>query len=212
MSPICYERQKVYDGMLRLIHAWNALAVTSLILTGAVSELFEHGASEKALWQIHILFGYGLLVGLAARIAWGLVGPAHARFSDMWHPSAWWSALRTLKLKTAARFGHHPLASAAYLAVYGMLLTMAVTGLGLAAIEHNTGPLVTLLGDSVWLKEIFKGPHEVIYSLLIGFVVIHIAALIWHETVEKTPLAQSMVSGFQYRIAQGESDEQNDNK
>lgn len=210
MSQICYERQKIYDGILRLIHAWNGLAVISLILTGAVSDLFGHGAGEKALWQIHILFGYGLLVGLTARLAWGLVGPQHARFSDMWHPSAWWRAVRSFSLKTTPHFGHHPLASAAYLAVYSLLLIMAATGLGLAAIEHNTGPLASMLGDSVWLKEIFKEPHEVIYSLLIGFVVIHIGALIWHETVGKTPLAQSMVSGFQYRIVQGEHDEQHD--
>lgn len=211
MSHLCYERQKVYDGVLRLIHLWNALAVATLMLTGAMSDLFEHGATEKALWQIHILLGYGLLLGLAARLAWGIVGPEHARFSDMWHPSAWRQALLAFKLKTAHRFGHHPLASAAYLAVYGLLLVMAATGLGLAAIEHNSGPLAAMLGDSVWLKDLFKEPHELIYGVLIGFVVIHIAALIWHEAVEKTPLAQSMVSGYQYRIAQGETDERNQN-
>lgn len=210
MSHVSYERQKVYDGVLRLIHLWNALAVATLMLTGAMSDLLEHGASEKVLWQIHILLGYGLLLGLAARLAWGVVGPEHARFSDMWHPAAWWQALRTFTFKTAHRFGHHPLASAAYLVVYGLLLVMAATGLGLAAIEHNSGPLAAMLGDSVWLKSLFKEPHEFIYGVLIGFVVLHIAALIWHEVVEKTPLAQSMVSGFQYRIVQGETDEKNE--
>ncbi len=33
-----------------------------------------------------------------------------------------------------------------------------------------------------------------------GFVVIHIAALIWHEKKDKTPLAQAMVTGYQYQI------------
>jgi cytochrome b len=33
-----------------------------------------------------------------------------------------------------------------------------------------------------------------------AFVVVHIAALIWHESKDKTPLAQSMVSGYQYEI------------
>jgi len=33
-----------------------------------------------------------------------------------------------------------------------------------------------------------------------GFVVVHIAALIWHEHKDKTPLAQAMVTGYQYEI------------
>jgi cytochrome b len=34
-----------------------------------------------------------------------------------------------------------------------------------------------------------------------GFVLLHIAALIWHEYKDKTPLAQSMVTGYQYEVA-----------
>jgi Ni/Fe-hydrogenase 1 B-type cytochrome subunit len=36
--------------------------------------------------------------------------------------------------------------------------------------------------------------------LLMGFVVIHIAALIWHEKKDKAPLAQAMVTGYKYEI------------
>ena len=51
-----------------------------------------------------------------------------------------------------------------------------------------------------WLEDVFEEPHEIIYYLLMGFVVVHIAALIWHEVKDKTPLAQSMVTGYQYEI------------
>jgi cytochrome b len=206
MDNLVYERRKVYDPLLRLIHTWNALAVVFLMITGGLADLFEHGADEKALWQIHIYLGYALILGLAARLAWGVVGPRHARFADMWHPAAWWQALTRFALQTPPRYGHHPLASAVYLTVYGMLLTMAVTGLGLAAIEHGAGPLAPQLADSVWLKDAFEEPHEFIYGVLIAFVAAHLAALVWHEWKEKTPLAQSMVSGYQYQIKPSEGE------
>ncbi len=204
METFTYRRAKVYDPVLRLIHAWNGLAILFLIATVSLSDLFEKGAGEDAIWQLHIYLGYGLILGLVARLAWGIAGPAHARFSDMWHPAAWWNAIATRNLRAAPRLGHHTLASGAYLLVYLLLIAMVVTGLGLAAVEHSTGPFNAWFGDMPGLKEAFEEPHEFIYNLLIGFVIVHIAALIWHERKDKVPLAQSMVSGYQYQITKGD--------
>jgi len=207
METITYERRKVYDGMLRLIHAWNGIAILFLIVTVWLSGLFEHATGEKTLWLMHIYVGYALVTGLVARFVWGFVGPANARFSDMWHPKNWWQALRAFNLRSTARFGHDTLASAAYLALYAVLFMMSATGLSLAAIEHSTGPLSPWLADSAWLKGLFKEPHEFGYNAILAFVAVHIAALIWHERKDKTPTAQSMVSGYQYRIREtGEKD------
>jgi len=202
MEIITYQRQKVYDPALRLIHLWNGLAILFLMTTIWLSELFEKGAGEKTLWQLHIYIGYALVVGIVARLAWGIAGPRHARFSDMWHPVAWWDAVRNFNLKAQPRFGHNTLASCAYLLVYVLLITMAITGLFLAAIEHSMGPFDAWIGDMPWLKEIVEEPHEIIYYFLMGFVVVHIAALIWHETKDKKPLAQAMVTGYQYEVEQ----------
>jgi Ni/Fe-hydrogenase 1 B-type cytochrome subunit len=208
METVIYKRQKVYDPILRLIHLWNGLAILFLITTVWLADLFEKGASENALWQLHIYLGYALLIGVVARLVWGFVGPHHARFSDMWHPKVWWHTTRNFKLQVKPRFGHNTLASGAYLLVYLLLVIMSVTGLGLAAAEHSTGPFDVWFGDMVWLKETFEEPHEFIYYLMMGFVVVHIAALIWHEKKDKTPLAQSMVTGYQYEVDQsrGEQD------
>lgn len=200
MEKITYRRQKVYDPALRLIHLWNGLAILFLMVTIWISDLFDKGVGEDTLWQIHIFIGYVLVVGIVARLAWGLVGPRHARYSDMWHPAAWWNAVRHFNLTTKPRFGHNTLASAVYLLVYLLLIAMAVSGLGLAAIEHSMGPFNTWFGDMTWLEDLFEEPHEIIYYLLMGFVVIHIAALIWHEYKDKTPVAQAMVTGYQYEV------------
>lgn len=202
METITYQRQKVYDPALRLIHLWNGLAILFLMTTVWLSDLFEKGVGEKTLWQLHIYIGYALVVGIIARLVWGVVGPRHARLSDMWHPIVWWNAVCNFNLHAKPRFGHNTLAGAAYLLVYLLLITMAITGLGLAAVEQSMGPFNTWLGDMPWLKELFEEPHELIFYLLMGFVVIHITALIWHEYKDKTPLAQAMVTGYQYEVKQ----------
>lgn len=204
METITYKQQKVYDPVLRFIHFWNGLTILFLFITIWLSDLFNKGASEDALWQLHIYLGYALIVGVVARLTWGFVGPHHARFSDMWHPVVWWNAVRNFNLKATPRFGHNTLASGAYMLVYLLLIVMAVTGLGLAAVEHSTGPFDAWFGDMAWLKDTFEEPHELIYYLLMGFVVVHIAALIWHEKKDKAPLAQSMVSGYQYQLDSNE--------
>jgi len=200
METMTYRRTKVYDPALRLIHLWNGLAIIFLMITIWLSDLFDKGVGEDMLWQLHIYIGYALVVGIIARLAWGLIGPQHARFTDMWHPAAWWDAVRNFNLKTKPRFGHHTLASGIYLLVYLLLAVMAITGLGLAAVEHSTGPLNPWIGDMTWLKDLFEEPHELIYYGLMAFVIAHITALIWHEHKEKTPLAQAMVTGYQYEV------------
>ena len=198
MQSISYHREKIYDPVLRLIHAWNALALLMLMVTAWTSDLFEPGAHEQGLWQLHVYLGYALVFGLSARLFWGFLGPRHAQFSDMWHPRAWRRALTERSFATPPHFGHHVLASAAYLAVYTLLLIMSITGLGLAATELGMGPFDDWLGDRIWLKKILEEPHELITNVLAGFVLVHIAALIWHERKESTPFAQSMVTGYQY--------------
>lgn len=194
-----WERRRVYDPALRFIHWWNALAVVALLATAWSSELFERGPFEKALWQAHIAIGYALITGLAARIAWGVVGPRHARFTDLWHPRAWLGVLRSRRLSASRRFGHDELASLAYLAAYALLATMAMTGLALAAIEHGAGPLAGALGDMAWLKKTFKEPHEAISTIVAVFVGLHVAMLVVHTRRDRNRIARSMLTGVQYR-------------
>lgn len=205
MTTLNYRREKVYDPVLRIIHAWNGLAILFLLSTVWISDFFEKGSAEETLWTLHIFLGYALVTGLVARLIWGLAGPAHARFKDMWHPSAWLQAISIGKLHAQPRFGHHPFASGVYLALYLLLAVMAITGLGLAAVEHSMGPLNSWIGDMPWLEDIFEEPHEFIYNLILAFVVIHIAALVWHEKKDQAPLAQAMVSGYQYQKLPNES-------
>ncbi len=193
-------REKVYDPILRILHAWNGLATLLLLLGSQAAEWLAYTPEATALWRFHVWTGYALVLGLVGRLAWGLNGPVHARIPALWHPRAWLAALRSRRLFTEAEgFGHHPLASGVYLAFYLIILAMAVTGLALAAIDQGRGPLYVWLGHDVTLKAVFKDPHEFLETFVWGFVIVHVAALILHEDRHGAPLAQAMVSGYQYR-------------
>jgi Ni/Fe-hydrogenase 1 B-type cytochrome subunit len=193
-------REKVYDPVIRILHAWNGLAILLLVITSLAAEALRYSPEAAALWRFHVWTGYALILGLVGRVAWGINGPAHARLSALWQWRAWIAAARSRRFFTEPQgFGHHPLASGAYLAFYGIVLVLAVTGLALAAIDQGRGPLMTWLGHDVTLKHLFKSPHDFLEEFVWGFVILHIAALILHEARHGAPMAQAMVSGYQYR-------------
>lgn len=199
-STPALQQTRTFDGLLRLIHAWNALAILALIATGLIADEYEHDAAAAGLWHLHVQFGYALIGGLCARLVWGLIGPDTARWKDLWHPREWLTALTRLPrlYRPAPRRGHDTLASVVFLLLYAVLAGMAITGLALAAIEHNMGPLAARLGDSLWLKDYFEEPHEAMYGLVAGFIGLHLAALIWHQFFRGESVAQAMLTGNQY--------------
>ena len=193
-------REKVYDPILRSIHAWNGVAILLLVLSAQVASWIEFTPEATALWRFHVWAGYALVVGLVARFVWGVHGPQHASLSAMWHGRAWWQVIKTWKwFAEPSTYGHQPLASAAYIVFYLVVLVMAVTGLALAAIEQGAGPLVQWLGHDFERQKLFNWPHDFLEEIVLGFIVLHIAALILHESRHGVPMAQAMVSGYQYR-------------
>ena len=196
-SPSSTPPQRVFDPLLRLLHWVIALAIVALIATSQLADWFEHGPYEKTLWNLHILIGYTLTAGLLTRLLWGLVGPLSARWRDLWHPAVWKDSLGKLRLPTKHRAGHDPIASLAYLFAYGVMALMVVTGLGLAASEFQAGPLASWLGNAEWLEDVLGEPHEAGFVLMLGFIGLHLAALVFHQ-LRGERVAQSMVTGKQY--------------
>ena len=192
---------RTFDPLLRLLHWVIALSIVSLIATSQLADWFEHDPIEKTLWNVHILSGYVLTVSLLTRLLWGLVGPTSARWRDLWHPNVWKDSLKNLRLPTTHRAGHDPIASLGYLFAYGVMALMVLTGLGLAASEFQAGPLAGWLGNTKWLEDVLGEPHEVGFTLMLGFIGLHLAALVFHQ-LRGERVAQSMVTGKQYLDAE----------
>lgn len=199
MPVQAFQREKVYDPILRLFHAGIAVAVLTLLTTGQFLPGLGWSPESATYWRVHVWAGYGLALALAGRLVWGLVGPHHARWRAMWFPHVWREALNHRRLFVApGTFGHHPVASLVYLAVYAALVLMVASGLALAAIDRNTGPLYDWLGHAVMLKPLVRTPHAWTHYLLLGFVFVHFTALILHRRLHGIPVAQAMVTGNQY--------------
>lgn len=196
MSRSDAQIRRVYDPLLRLLHWTIALSVLTLVASSQLAEAFEHGPTETTLWNIHLVAGYTFAAALLARLLWGLVGPASARWRDLWHPAAWRGLVR-LRLPTAHRVGHDPVASLAYLFAYAVMALMVATGFGLAAVEFETGPLTGWLAGATGFEELLEEPHEAGFALLLGFIGLHLAALVFHH-LRGERVAQSMVTGKQY--------------
>ena len=198
------ERKKIYDPIQRLIHAGIGLLVLGLIVLGLVSRGMEPGAAKQGLVRIHLIFGYGLTLGLVARMVWGVLGPHHARLSELWRPADWWARVRGSQRKGEAGFGHNPFACLVYIMFYASLLLSIVSGLALAGMEHDRGPLAALLFDDLRWQSMFLWLHEAMLYLMIVFVLVHISAIVRHEETAAYPVAQSMLSGYQYRPVSSE--------
>lgn len=191
------QAHRVYDPLLRALHWAIALSIVVLIVSSQMAEAFEDDPWESAVWNLHLLAGYGLTIALTTRLLWGLVGPASARWRDLWHPSTWKDSLTRLRLPSAHRVGHDPIASLAYLFAYGVMALMVISGLGLAASEFNAGPLASWLGNAGWVEDATEDPHEFGFALMLGFVGLHMTALVFHQ-LRGERVAQSMVTGTQY--------------
>lgn len=199
MARAGHVAHRVYDPVLRILHAVNAWLIVLLGAGGVAADNLPPGAARAWLHDTHGILGAALIVGLCCRLVWGWVGPIHARWRDLWHPDAWREQLAPGRLFTAPqRPGHHPVASLAYLAVYGLLAALAASGLVLLATTQGTGPLAPAFAWDARLTTWLADPHRLAGWAVLFFVCVHLTALVLHARLHRVPVAQSMWSGVQY--------------
>ena len=193
-----YKRIAVFDWVLRLIHAWNGAIVVGLITLGWLQKTLAPGAARASVVDLHVALGFGLCIGLVARLVWGVAGPEHARLQALWHPTAWIGFFLARRAPHLPMAGHDRRATGAYLAFYLLAVAMVTTGLTLAGRAHNRGPLAAALFDTIgrglWLERL----HEWGLYAMTAFICMHLAAMALAEKRRGYPVAQGMVSGYQY--------------
>ena len=197
---------RVYDPVLRGLHWVNAILIVLLLATGLGAQWIEPGALSGWLHAQHGWLGAALIVGLVGRMVWGMVGTAHARLTDLWHPAAWraiWSSRHVFS--APQRLGHHPAASLVYLLLYGVLWALVCSGLLLLAITQSHGPFAPWLGWHATYAAVLLIPHQLAAYVVLAFVLVHLAAIWLHTRLHRIPVAQSMITGVQYLPARMES-------
>jgi cytochrome b len=142
----------------------------------------------------HFRLGYVVLTLVLFRLVWGLVGGHWSRWASLpLHPR---HALAYLKTRSAERTdaGHNPLGSWSIVAMLFFLLFQVSTGLISDDEIANAGPLTALVSGSwvSWATSWHKNWGKLI---IIGLVLLHILALVWHAFKKHPPLLPAMLHG-----------------
>jgi len=176
-------RVRVWDLPTRLFHWLLAACVIGLVVTAKAGAM---------LW--HERLGGAVLALLLFRIVWGLVGGHWSRFGTfVYHPASVVAYLRG-RAHPDHLIGHTPLGAAS---VFAMLLVLAVqVGTGLVSDDEIafTGPLNRFISTDAGLAA--TSYHRSFGQwLVIGLVLLHVAAIAWYAWRKRQNLVRPMLAG-----------------
>jgi cytochrome b len=171
-TPSSRRMVPVWDLAVRVLH-W------SLVLSVAAAWLTRHSPGRWHEW-----LGYATLAVVAARVAWGIFGAGHARFSGFVKPASVTAGYtRDVIARREARFvGHNPLG--------GWMVTAL---LALVALVGFSGWLYTT--DRFWGVPWVEELHETLSDILFAFVGLHILGVVYTSVRHRENLVAAMLHG-----------------
>jgi cytochrome b len=172
----------VWDLPVRLFH-WFVVAGIAV----------SWWSAEYRLMNVHRYSGYTLLGLLVFRIYWGLFGSPTARFAQFVRgPGAIAKYLR--EPAAHASPGHNPLGGLSVAVMLLLLLTQVGLGLFVTDVDGlESGPLSYLV--SFETSRTLAERHETIFNVLLGFMALHIAAVLFYLFARRTNLIAAMITG-----------------
>lgn len=170
----------VWDWFVRAFH-WGTVA---LVATAFLSP------DDKAL---HEPVGYAVLALVLARLAWGVVGSRHARFTDfMARPATVLAYLRELRSGKVRRYlGHNPAGGAMVLALLATLATVTVSG-WMSETDRFFGV--------EWVSQL----HRLSTDMLLGLIGCHLAGVLVASLLHRENLIAAMITGRKPALLQHE--------
>lgn len=173
-------KAKVWDLAVRGLH-WG-LGITMVVAW----------AAGEASLQLHQVAGYCSLAIVVARCLWGAAGTRHARFSRFVKSPAtvWRYVLDVAHRREPRHVGHNPLGG-----------WMVCALLGLTGAVGVTGWMYTL--DRFWGMAWLEWLHHSLAWVLLGFIGLHLAGVMFTSWRHQENLVVAMVSGRK-RPAQGQ--------
>jgi cytochrome b len=173
----------VWDLPVRVFH-W--------LLAGTFAAAFATGDADR--WRdLHALLGYTIVVLVGFRLAWGVLGTRHSRFSAF--PPAPAAALAYVRSLLAGRpdhyAGHNPAGAIAIYLLLGLALATGLTGL--AAFADLGGK---------WTEDV----HEALANTMLAVVGVHVAGVVVGSLAHRENLARAMLTGRKRGLRQEATD------
>lgn len=163
---------KVWDAFVRVFH-WSLAGL--FLFCFATGDLWQHP---------HEWAGYAIAALVGGRVVWGLIGPAHARFSDfLYRPAVIVGFLRdSLRLRARRYLGHNPAGGAMVIALLVATTVICATG-------------VMMGMDAFWGEEWVEDLHVGTTWLAIALIVLHLGGVILASIEHRENLVLSMLTG-----------------
>jgi cytochrome b len=180
------DHRTVWDLPVRIFH-W--------LLVAAFAGAFVTNKLGVAYFSWHVLCGYAVIVLVAFRIVWGVVGTRHALFRNFVRGpvQTFRYVASVLRGQPLAYAGHNPLGA---LMVVVLLLALGVQAvLGLFGNDEivNVGPLYGYVSDEVSLR--LTSLHRHLFYWIAAAVGLHVAAVLAHRMFHGERLVKAMITG-----------------
>lgn len=183
----------VWDPFVRVSHWLMAAAVLVDWIT------------DEPRWM-HVWLGYLVAALVVLRVAWGFLGPKHARFADfVTGPRAVVEYLAGLiRFKSPRYLGHSPAGGAMAIALLIMVSATAGTGIVNLAQDEGAGPLATVVAK---VEQPPRGPgqrrpplvmkqvHEALANVTLALVILHVCGVVLASLAHKENLLAAMITG-----------------
>lgn len=172
----------VWDLPVRLFH-WTLVALIAFSWWSA--------ENEKVEW--HIWSGLGVLSLLIFRILWGFFGSSTARFGSFVRgPRAVLDYARNPR--GWREIGHTPLGAVSVVVLLGLLTVQVALGLVLSDEDGLvTAPLNRFVSFDA--AERAHDLHELLFNVLLVFIALHVAAIVFYRLVYGKRLTGAMITG-----------------
>jgi cytochrome b len=148
-------------------------------------------SAENENYSVHEWTGYTIIVLVVSRIAWGFLGSRHSRFRDFLAGPG--TVLDYVKGKGPNPVGHNPLGGWSVMALLALLLMQGVSGLFNSDDVLFSGPFYYAAEGP--FRDTMGVVHELAFNTLLGLVVLHILAVLYHQLHRGEKLIQAMLRG-----------------
>jgi cytochrome b len=177
---------RVWDPLVRGFH-W------SLVASFGIAYL----VGDDRLW-LHVNAGYLVLGLVGFRLAWGLVGTRHAKFSDFVRGPATVIAYlgKMIVFRAERHIGHNPAGGAMVVALLLSLSATTLSGLVVYGHQEFMGPLaglVSALPNGV--GGVLRASHEMFANITVVLAIVHVAGVLIASLQHGENLVHSMLTG-----------------
>ena len=165
-------RVRVWDPLVRFFH-WALVAAF-------VVAYFSHGG----YLAVHRVSGYAISALVILRVAWGFVGPPHARFADFVPGPRKLAAYLGLLIRgrEPRHIGHNPAGGVMIVVLLVLIAALCVTGFVLDTPQFRD-------------DRDFKQVHDLLTDATLVCIVLHLAGIAHASWRHRENLVAAMLSG-----------------